>query len=244
MVKPVTLLVRASQRSRPTGYVPLVEKHTVYGSSFLLAIGGTLLWVCHWMQYRAIYDHLHLHFASHLAETRDRVLAAALVPYSESFIVMFVFGLIFLTLGFGGIIWALKDSVHVWVVSIHATGVFLQLPQFIILHATVSESTPSPQTALAALLVGLGIGLAGVILVIWSLTKSFWVTRIQAIITKLFYLSGNILASVSLMGLCGTANPKIGLILFIVSYVSLIVSLVAFLVVYSLSREARETLIK
>ena len=234
--------VWSSYKSRVPSNVSSAEKQTVYGSLFLLAMGGTLLWVCHFIQYRAIKSHLQLHFAGYPSATRDRVLAAASVPYFDSFIVMFVFGLIFLSLGSGGVIWALKDPIHIRSASIHSIGVLLQIPQFIILHATVSEST-SPQAALTALLVGLSLALSGVLLVIWSLTKSFFVTRIQAVLTKLCYLIGNILASVSLISLCTTSNPRIGLILLSVAYSSLIVSLLASLIVYKRYREASECLI-
>jgi len=214
------------------------EKHTVYGSLFLLAVGGTLLWVCHMIQYRAIYKQLDLHFAEYPSAVADRVLAAASVPYVESFVAIFVFGLIFLALGFGGLVWVLQPTRHALSVFVHIIGIMCQIPQFIILHTSVANSN-FPKTALTALIVGLSIGVVGIVLLVWSLTmaSSEYIGVISTVITKIVYVCGNILSTVSLVVLSGTSSPKIALNLFAVSYSLLIVSLVGALVLYKRHRD-------
>jgi hypothetical protein len=213
------------------------EKHTVYGSLFLLAVGGTLLWVSHMIQYRAIYKQLDLHFAEYPSAVADRVLAAASVPYVESFVAIFAFGLIFLALGFGGLVWVLHSTRHARSVFVHIIGIMFQIPQFIILHSSAANSN-FPKTALTALIVGLSIGVLGIVLLVWSLSmaNSEYIGGIPTVITKLFYVCGNILSTVSLVVLCGTSSPKIALNLFLVSYSLLIVSLVGALIVYERHR--------
>jgi len=222
--------------SLPILNVSCSVKHTVYGSLLLLAVGGTLLWVCHLIQYRAIYRHLMLYFTAIVYEGGNRVLSAGLVPYIDSYVGMFSVGMVFVCLGFGGMVWTVKDSKYLKCVILFAVGVLLQIPQFIILHASVSNSS-SPKTAIIAQCVGVSFGIAGVVLVTWSLVKFCPRSHfpLLSIFSRCLFIVSNVMTTVSFVCICTCSNSKHGFGVYISSYPMLAMSVIIGVFVFSRS---------
>ncbi len=221
--------------SAGTSNSPSSTKHTTYGSLFLLAVGGTLLWVCHLVQYREIHRILSLYFAVLAGDLGERVYTAGSVPYIDSFVGIFAVGLVFVCLGFGGLIWNSQSSKLLAPIILFTVGTIMQIPQYMILHAVVSRSS-SPHTALVAQFVGTSCGILGIVLVTLSLIKHCHPQsplRFVSISSKIFFIIGNVLATVSLVLISATSDPKHGYRIYIVSYPLMAMSAIMGLFVYN-----------
>ena len=202
---------------------PTARRRCIYGSVFLLVLGGTLVWTCHFLQYRSIQTHLQIFFAGFPGNMRERLTSAASVPLVDSFIEFLAAGVSLICLGIAGMLWEFHRTPYVLNLGLHTFGILLQLPQFIIVHS-------SPLRAFTATIIGLSIGLVGIVLLALSLFITPRTlcspplplpTRRQVslllLVSKFLYICGNLSATVSLI-LIGSTNSRIGLNLLISSY--------------------------
>jgi hypothetical protein len=131
-------------------FIRTAERRAVYGSLFLMICGATLLWTCHYIQFRYLLTQIKTAFVYFEGPIGDRLFYAGSRPYTTAFIGIYATGFSLLLLGMSVFLYLIPNRYGERrnILFIFG-GILIILPQIVLLHGVAMNSS-TPQASFIA----------------------------------------------------------------------------------------------